>query len=68
MLEWSTRIAGVTKATSGPEETTKEWCLLRRCLVHNQYLEHRDNFDLEDQLRAEGDALISKGPAAESHS
>ncbi|GJV30197.1 hypothetical protein Tco_1386645 [Tanacetum coccineum] len=42
--------------------------LLRRRLVHNQYLEHGDNLDSEDQLRAEGDALISKGPATESHS
>nr|GEX88595.1 hypothetical protein [Tanacetum cinerariifolium] len=32
MLERSTRIAGVTKATSGPEAITKEQCLLRRSM------------------------------------
>ncbi|GKE33642.1 hypothetical protein Tco_1452964 [Tanacetum coccineum] len=76
MLERSTGIAGVTKATSGPEAITKEQqsprkvrsiSLLMRRLVHNQYLEHGDNLDSEDQLRAEGDALISKGSAIESH-
>nr|GEY08795.1 hypothetical protein [Tanacetum cinerariifolium] len=49
-LERSTGIAGVTKATSGPEAITKEQCLLRRCLVRNQYLEHEDNFDPEDKV------------------
>ncbi|GJT52181.1 hypothetical protein Tco_0978338, partial [Tanacetum coccineum] len=101
MLERSTGIARVTKATSGQEAITKEQQspqkvrsislfrraavssgskeqqspqevrtsgLLRRRLVHNQYLEHGDNLESEDQLRAKGDALISKGPAAESHS
>ncbi|GJR03880.1 hypothetical protein Tco_0526864 [Tanacetum coccineum] len=35
-LEWSTRIAGVTKATSGPEAITKEKCLfMRSCKVRD---------------------------------
>ncbi|GKA58912.1 hypothetical protein Tco_0758225 [Tanacetum coccineum] len=49
MLERSTGIAGVTKATSVPEVITKEQYLLRRHLIHDQYLEYEDNFDLEDK-------------------
>ncbi|GJV56000.1 hypothetical protein Tco_1457005 [Tanacetum coccineum] len=38
MLEWSTGIAGVTKATLGPETSGPQ-----------QVLEHEDNFDPEDK-------------------
>nr|GEX54130.1 reverse transcriptase domain-containing protein [Tanacetum cinerariifolium] len=73
MLERSTGIARVTKAISGPEAITKEQqspqevrssSPLRRRLIHNQYFEHRDNFDPEDQgpQLKEGKNLNTEAP------
>ncbi|GKA73968.1 hypothetical protein Tco_0780270 [Tanacetum coccineum] len=54
----STGIAGVTKATLGLEEARSSTVSIgastlmheyRRRLVHNKYLEHKDNFDHEDK-------------------
>nr|GEY85891.1 helitron helicase-like domain-containing protein [Tanacetum cinerariifolium] len=72
MLKRSTEIARVTKVTLGLEAITKEQCPLRRQeaasplrrrLVHNQYLEHEDNFDPEDKWKRK---LLPKTNNAES--